>query len=141
MISGLVGQIRGESPRLVHVPPHWSAAVVVVGEHFVVVRVQTGQQRTPRRAAHGGRAVGVPELGALVPEQFFCFLHVVQRAWIEYKFSKKETSHAGNTRQMNARTARKEYISTDIRIVCSPPSLREENRVIERMIRIFYLFF
>lgn len=91
MISGLVGQIRGESPRLVHVPPHRSAAVVVVGEHFVVVRVQAGQQRTPRRAAHGGRAVGVPELGALVPEQFFRFFHVVQRACVKYKFSKKET--------------------------------------------------
>lgn len=103
MISRLVGQIRGESPRLVHGLPHRSAAVVVVGEHFVVVRVQAGQQRTPRRAAYRGCAVGVPELGALVPEQFFRFLHVVQRTCVEYRFSKKKhMGHAGNTRRLNA---------------------------------------
>lgn len=68
MVSCLVGQICGECSRLVYILPNGSTAIVVICEHFVVVRVQTSKQRASGRTAHGGSAVGVSELGTFVPK-------------------------------------------------------------------------
>lgn len=49
--------------------PRGARAVVVVGEHVVVVHVHPGQDGGPGGTTHGSGGVGVPELGATLTEQ------------------------------------------------------------------------
>jgi hypothetical protein len=81
-VSG-VGQVGGEGPRLVGGLPLRAGAIVVVGVDVVVVDVHPGQERGPRGTAHGRRDVGVPELGALVPDGAQRLRHKVQRAELD----------------------------------------------------------
>lgn len=78
----IVGQVRGERACLVRRLPLCAGAVVVVGEHLVVVNVYAGQQRRPGRTAHRRRGVRVPKLGAAVAQQAQRARHEIQRACV-----------------------------------------------------------
>ena len=58
LVSGLA-EVSAECPWLVAFDPLGGGAVLVVGEHVVVVRVQPSQHRGPRRAAAWGSSVGL----------------------------------------------------------------------------------
>ena len=68
LVAGLA-EVCAEGPGLVAGDPLGGGAVLVVGEHVVVVRVQPRQHRGARRAAvrEGGRAAmdSAVELGGL----------------------------------------------------------------------------
>lgn len=64
-VSGLL-EVGPEGPGLVVPDPLGGGAVIVVGEHVVVVRVEAGQHGGARRAAHGRRGETVLELRALL---------------------------------------------------------------------------
>lgn len=79
-----VAQVSGKRVWLVITLPLGAAAIVVVGEHLVIVNVASGQQRAPARATHWRRDVSVAQLGSLVPYAPEGSRHEVQRTCKSY---------------------------------------------------------
>ena len=73
-------QVGGEGSLLVVLHPGRGAAVVVVGEHVVVVRVEPGQQRGAGGAAHGRGHVPVGVGGAAPAQQLAQPRHELEAA-------------------------------------------------------------